>query len=74
MVESLVKMNERLKGEEEIAISPFPYPKEFKPGSFVALNSKPKVFLPSSYEAINPQISLDPPSLNPGIKDVIKQG
>ena len=75
VVESLVKMNKRLKGEEEIAMSPLPiYPKGFKPGSFVALNSKPRVFLPSSYEAINPHISLDPPSLNPGLKDVIKQG
>ena len=75
VVESLVKMNKRLKGEEEIAMSPLPiYPKGFKPGSFVALNSKPRVFLPSSYEAFNPHISLDPPSLNPGLKDVIKQG
>ena len=50
------------------------YPKGFKSGSFVALNSKPKIFQPSSYESLNPVFNVDPPSVNPGSKDVMKQG
>lgn len=75
VMESLTRMNQRLKGEEEIPMTPLPvYPKSFKAGSFVALSSKPKIFQPSSYEALNPFISLDPPSSNPGLKDVLRQG
>ena len=56
-------------------MAPLPsYPKGFKSGSFVALNSKPKIFQPSSYESLNPVFNVDPPSVNPGLKDVMKQG
>ena len=42
-------MSKRLKGEEEVPMAPLPsYPKGFKSGSFVALNSKPKIFQFSS--------------------------
>ena len=40
----------------------------------MALNSKPRICLPSSYEALNPRITMDPPPVNPGIRDVLKQG
>ena len=67
-------MSKRLKGEEEVPMAPLPsYPKGFKSGSFVALNSKPKIFQPSSYESLNPLFNVDR-SVNPGIKDVMKQG
>ena len=60
---SFSRMNKRLKGEEEVAMTPLPSnPKGFKAGSFVSLNSKPKIFQASSYE-----------SLNRGLKDVKKQ-
>ena len=72
---SLSRMSKRLKGDEEVPMTPLPsYPKAFKSASFVALNSKPKIFQPSSYESINPVINVDPPSVNPGLKDVMKQG
>ena len=72
---SLSRMSKRLKGEEEVPMAPLPsYPKGFKSGSFVALNSKPKIFQSSSYESLNPVFNVDPPSVNPGLKDVMKQG
>ena len=72
---SLSRMSKRLKGEEKVPMTPLPsYPKGFKSGSFVALNSKPKIFQPSSYESINPVINVDPPSVNLGLKDVMKHG
>lgn len=72
---SLGRMDKRLKGEEEVPMSPLPtYPKAFKTGSFVSINSKPKIFQASSYEALNPVINMDAPSINPGLKDVLKQG
>ena len=72
---SLSKMNKRLKGEDEVPMTPLPsYPKGFKIGSFVSLKSKPKIFQASSYESLNPLISMDPPSVNPGLKDIMKQG
>ena len=72
---SLGKMDKRLKGEEEVPISPLPtYPKGFKSGSFVSINSKPKIFQTSSYEALNPIINMDPPSANPGLRNIMKQG
>lgn len=74
VVDSLAKKSKRLKGEEEIPMSPLPIYKGFKSGSFVALNSKPKIFQSSSYEVLKSNTSLDPPSLNPGLKHVIKQG
>ena len=71
---SLGKMDKRLKGEEEVPMSPFPtYLKGFKSGSFVSINSKPKIFQASSYEALNPIINMDPPSVNPGLRDIMKQ-
>lgn len=71
---SLSRMSKRLKGEEEVAMTPLPsYPKGFKAGSFVSLNSKPKIFQASSYESLNPVMNVDPPSVNPGLKDVTKQ-
>ena len=75
VVVALDRMDKRLKGEEEIPMTPLPsYPKCFKGGSFVALNSKPRICLPSSYEALNPRITMDPPPVNPGIRDVLRQG
>ena len=72
---SLSKMDKRLKGEDEVPMTPLPsYPKAFKAGSFVSLKSKPKIFQASSYESLNPLISMDPPSVNPGLKDIMKQG
>lgn len=72
---SLGKMDKRLKGEEKVPMSPLPtYPKGFKSGSFVSINSKPKIFQASSYEALNPIINMDPPSVNPGLRDIMKQG
>ena len=72
---SLSRMSKRLKGDEEVPMTPLPsYPKAFNSASFVALNSKPKIFQPSSYESINPVINVDPLSVNPGLKDVMKQG
>ena len=69
------RMSKGLRGEEEVPMAPLPsYPKGFKSGSFVALNSKPKIFQPSSYESLNPVFNVDPPSVNPGLKDVMKQG
>ena len=71
---SLNKMNKRLKGEEEILIVPLPiYPKGFKLASFAALNSKPWIFHQKSYVSLNPFIALDPPSVGPGLKDIVRQ-
>ena len=68
-------MSKRLKGEEEVLMAPLPsYPKGFKSGSFVALTSKPKIFQPSSYGSLNPVFNADPPSVNPELKYVMKQG
>ena len=51
-------MNKRLKGENEMAMSPLPiYPKELKSGNFLGLNSKLKLFRPLSYEPLKPVIS-----------------
>ena len=74
VVVALDRMDKRLKGEEEIPMTPLPsYPKCFNGGSFVALISKPRVCLPSSYEALNPRSTTDPYPVNPGIRDVLKQ-
>lgn len=72
---SLKAMNKRLKGDEEIPMTPLPsYPKALKPNTFVQFSAKPKIFRPSSYEPLKPVFNLDPPAVNPGLKDVSKQG
>ena len=72
---SLSKMDKLLKGEDEVPMTPLlSYPKAFKTGSFVSLKRKPKIFQASSYESLNPLISMDPPSVIPGLKDIMKQG
>ena len=72
---SLGKMDKRLKGEEEVPMSPLPtYQNGFKSGSFVSINSKPKIFQASFYEALHPIINRDPPSVNPGLRNITKQG
>ena len=46
-------------------MTPLPsYPKCFKGGLFVALNSKPIICLPSSYKALNHRKTMDPPPVN----------
>ena len=73
VLDSLNKMNKRLMSEEKIPMTPVPiYPKRFKPGSFGALNSKPRIFHLTSCESLKPFIALDAPSMNPGLKDIVR--
>ena len=50
------------------------YPKTLKANNFVQFTAKPKIFKPSYYEPLKTVINLDSPSVNPGLKDVCKQG
>ena len=70
---SLIAMNKRLRGDEEIPMSPLPsYSKALKASTFVQFTAKPTIFKPSSYEPLKPVINLDPPSVNQGLINVCK--
>ena len=54
-------------------MAPIPsYPKGFKPDLFVALNCPPRIFHLTSYESLKYFIALDPPSVNPGLKETVR--
>ena len=73
VLDSFNKMNKCLKGEVEIPMAPIPsYPKGFKPDLFVALNCPPRIFHLTSYESFKYFIALDPPSVNPGLKETVR--